>query len=111
MEKELYKALATILVEDRTDQYGNRQTNPLMYALDNWAVQNKVEIAELIVKKIGKEELSEKIAKKVVEQLTATGWNKSPEAETLRKEVNKILAEKLAVIELEKLTKNNDEKI
>lgn len=105
MEKELYKALALVLLEDRTDQWGNKIENPLKYAIEKWANDNREDIASIVVKNLGKEELAESVAKRVVEELCkSSSWKTNYEAENIKKEVLKKVAEKLAEKELEKLT-------
>lgn len=104
MEKELYKALALVLLEDRTDQYGNTIESPLKTAINRWANDNREDIASCVVKNICKEELSERVAKRVVEELCKTSsWDTNYQAQNLRDNVMKKVAEKLAEIELEKI--------
>jgi len=103
MEKELYKALALVLLEPRADQYGNVTQSPLKIAIDKWASDKREDIAAAIVKKLGVNELAEKVAEKIIYDLTRKSWDGNYDADNLRKAVNEKLAEKLAEKELEKL--------
>lgn len=104
MEKELYKALALVLLEPRVDQWGNQINSPLKEAIEKWANEKREDIASAVVKNLGKEELAEKVSKKVVEELSKTSsWSTNYEAENLKKAVMEKVAHKLAEQHLEKL--------
>lgn len=104
MEKELYKALAAVLLEPRADQWGNIQQSPLKAAIDKWAYDNREDIASVIVKKLGIEELAEKVSKRVIEDLSkSSSWQTNYEKENLRKLVMEKVAQKLADKQIEKM--------
>ena len=104
MEKELYKALALVLLEERTDQWGNRIESPLKRAIEKWANDRREDIASAIIKKLGVEELADKVSKRIVEDLSkSTSWSTNYDSENLKKIVMEKVAQKLAEKELEKL--------
>lgn len=108
MEKELYKALALVLLEPRVDQWGNPVESPLKIAITKWANDNREDIASAVVKNLGVEELAKKVADKVVEEISRSStWNRNYEAERLDKMVMEKVAQALAEKQLEKLQDKN----
>jgi len=109
MEKELYKALALVLLEPRQDQYGNTIESPLKMAIEKWATDNREDIASAIVKQLGVKELAERVSEQVVTELSKrSSWQANYEAEALNKAVMDKVATKLAEKELKKLRLKND---
>ena len=107
MEKELYKALALVLLEDRVDQWGNKIGSPLAAAIDKWANDNHSNIAEAIVKNLTIDGLAERVANRIIDQLSGSVLEANKGRETLRTVVNEKLAEMLAKRQLEELDKKN----
>lgn len=105
MEKELYKALALVLLEGRTDQWGNQIVSPLEEAINKWSRDNHEAIAKAIIKHLTVDGMAKKIAESMIEKLQSTSWASDGERcrETLKEEVNKKLAEMLAKREFKKL--------
>ena len=108
MEKELYRALAEILLESRRDQWGNEVPSPLASAMSKWVEENKEKIQTIILDKINKEEFSAKVVEKITKDLSwmSSNWNRNYEKEKLQELVMQKLAEKLAEEELKKLQAN-----
>ena len=107
METSLMKALAMVLLEPRTDQWGNKIESPLSEAITKWAYDKRDDIASAIVKNLGVEVLAEKVALKTVEELVKnSSWSKNFEAEKMQNLVNDKIATKLAEQQLAKLKVN-----
>lgn len=107
MEKELYNALALVLLQNTKDQWGNEVQSPLMSALSRWAEENKETIQVIILDKIHKDEFSDEIVKKITKDLSwmSSDWNRNYTKEKLQDLIMQKLAEKLAEEELNKLTR------
>ena len=93
IEEAMAQQFALILMQPIQDQYGNHQQSPLQKALNEWAVANKKEIATLVEKNIKASDFADKVATQVMEELRNSY---RPDSESLKKDVRKIMAEKLA---------------
>jgi hypothetical protein len=103
-EKAFLSVLMETALTSRQDQYGNIQESLLAVELRRWAEKNREDIASEVVKLFKKEQFAEAVAKKVVEELTkSSSWSTNYEAQRMKDSVNKIVAEKLAEKQLERL--------
>jgi len=107
IDEGFYKALALVLLEDRTDQWGNKIASPLKSAIEQWANSNREDIAGAVVKNLGKEELASQVANKIAAELSkSSSWSTNYEAESLKKRVMEKVATKLAEEQFKKLTQS-----
>lgn len=108
MEKELYKALALVLLESRKDQYGNIIQSPLDSAMQKWASENREDIADVLIKKFKIEDFATLVSDKIVEELTkSNSWNKTYDIEKIHNMILDKVSAKLAEQQLEKLKQSN----
>ncbi len=108
MEKELYKALALVLLESRRDQWGNEIQSPLAQAIEKWARENREEIAEVIIKKLGVKELAEQLSKNIAEKLlSSSAYTTNYDGDSLKKLTLDKVAQALAYEQLKKLQAND----
>lgn len=105
MEKELYKALALVLLESRKDQWGNDVESPLASAITKWAGDNRDDIAAAIIKNLGVDDLALKVADNVTRELIKySTWSTNSSSDELKKAVMEKVASKLADKELERIS-------
>jgi hypothetical protein len=106
MEKELYKALALVLLEGRTDQYGNKIGSPLTNAMSQWGEKNKDIIAEIIIKNIGVEKIADLVSTKfqdIISSKLGSFYDREKYLTKLDEMVLNKLADLLAKEQLEKI--------
>ena len=70
MEKELYKALALVLLEPKEDSYGNIFESPLKEAINTWSQNNREKIITLVMEQLKNEDFAEKVANNIKKDLS-----------------------------------------
>lgn len=109
MEEKLYKALVLVLLEPRVDQWGNTVPSPLKESIEKWANDKREDIASAVVKKLGVDELAERVSKRIVEDLSKSStWQTNYEKENLYKVVMEKVAQALAAQQLAKLSEKEN---
>jgi hypothetical protein len=104
MEKALYDALARVLLQGTTDQYGYNIPSPLAVAMRDYANENLEKIALLVAEKINIDELVEAVTKNILDKLADTYmWRKEAKLPDLEKMVLDKVAGLLAQKQLEEL--------
>jgi hypothetical protein len=102
MEKAFFEALMSVALSERKDQWGNTIQSPLTLAVNKWTDEKKEEIAKLVVKNLGEDELAKKISDNVIRSLSSINWADIKNKENIVARVNEIVAQKLAEEQLEK---------
>lgn len=103
MEDKLYEAIARVILQPFTDQYGNMQPSPLVGAISNWAnnQENRDKLVKLVGKNINMDDLVAKVSEKL--KYDFSGWSGDVNKEKLKNMVWEKLAEKLAEEKLAKM--------
>jgi hypothetical protein len=91
-EKQFLDAIASKLLEDGTDSYGNKQESPIRRFISSWAENNRVEILAEVAKKISVEQFAGMIVEKVKSSLNSSYWGEAGFREEIKRETIRQLA-------------------
>lgn len=102
-EKQFFEAIASKLLEDGIDSYGNKQESPIRRFISNWAETNRVEIMKEVAKKISVEEFSTMITERVKSGLNTSYWGEAGFKDEIKRETIRQLACENTKVIMEKM--------
>lgn len=107
MEKELYNALARVLLEPQNDQWNNIIASPLQVAIEKWANENQKKIIDKLLEKITVEKLADVVGERLKDAIGAnvsTRYLSGYDRESYQQKLNdKILEKVVEILAQEKL--------
>ena len=93
----LMKAIASVLLTQTKDQYGNILNNPVDEAIRKWAEDHKAEVFDKVVEKLSMDKIAEAVANKVIDIASRFGGSYSSYDRTQFKDkLDLLITQKLA---------------
>lgn len=102
-EKQFFESIASKLLEDGIDSYGDRYESPIKTCVNSWVEDNKVQIMQEVAKKVSVEELVTMITEKVKSSLTSSYWKEESFRDEIKKETIRQLACENTKVIMEKI--------
>lgn len=94
-EQQIVNAIASILLQEQKDQWGNIRPSLLAMAIYDWAEKNKENITEEIIKKLTIPSLADAIGNRVIDVMKGN-WGSSFDRDNLATELKRRVVDVMA---------------